>query len=300
MPVVLEKGIPSAEELLREGLPISIGAERDLAKKKLKRIAIVNLMPNKSETEKQLLRLLAVSEENVEVIFLSLKTHKSKNISSEYLESYYQSLEAIGEEQLDGMIITGAPLEYVDFEEVTYWQELKQIMDYARDRVPSTIFICWGAIAGLYHYYDIPKSLVDKKVFGVFPHFISKETALFKSLEEPFWVPQSRYFQLDKELLEKVADIEILSESSEAGIYAVASKDHRQLFVTGHLEYEVDTLSKEYYRDMEKGLEIHKPRHYFPQDNPGLKPKNLWRKNASRFFNNWLKYYTGKNIAKGV
>ncbi len=300
MSVVLEKGIPSAEELLREGLPISIGAGGAFTKEKLKRIAIVNLMPNKSETEKQLLRLLAASEDNVEVKFLSLKTHTSKNIAPEYLASYYQSLEEIAEEQLDGMIITGAPLEYVDFEEVTYWEELKQIMDFARDRVPSTIFICWGAIAGLYHYYNIPKSLVDQKVFGVFPHFISNGTALFESFQEPFWVPQSRYFQLDKDLLEAVEDIEILSESSEVGIYAVASKDHRQFFVTGHLEYEVETLSREYHRDLEKGLDIQKPRHYFPQDNPSLKPKNLWRKNANRFFDNWLKYYTGKNIAKGV
>ena len=295
MPVVLEKSIPSAEELQDLGLPIFIGERALCSEGEVKKIVIVNLMPNKAETEKHLLKQLAYSTEKVEVKFLSLKTHQSKNVDSSYLDSYYQSLEEIAEEKLDGMIITGAPLEYVDFTEVTYWEELKRIMDFAKGKVPSTLFICWGAIAGLYHYYSIPKSLVDKKIFGVFPHFINKSTELFKGFDEPFWVPQSRYFQLDREHLERLEEIEILSESSEAGIYVVASKDNKQFFITGHLEYEEDTLRKEYQRDLDKGLQIEKPRHYFPDDNPNLKPKYHWEKNANSFFNNWLQYFAIEN-----
>ena len=294
MPVVLEREIPSAEELVKGGLPIYIGNKAMIGKEGVISIAIVNLMPNKEETEKQILKHLANSGIVTEVTFISLKTHLSKNVSPNYLENYYQTFDEIRGKRLDGMIITGAPLENVEFEAVDYWEELKRIMDYAKDNVKSTLFICWGALAGLYHYYNIPKSLVEKKIFGVFPHYINKKTEIFSQFHEPFWVPQSRYFQLDKELLEGHEEIEILSESSEAGIYAVASKENRQFFLTGHLEYERDTLKREYNRDINKGLKIDKPRHYFPHDNPNNTPKYHWGKNANRFFNNWLQHYVNR------
>lgn len=292
MPIKIPDHLPAMEILNNENIFVmseSRAYQQDIRPLK---IVILNLMPTKETTETQILRLLGNSPLQVEIDFIHPKTHTSKNTSSLHLETFYKTFEDIKDQAYDGMIITGAPIELLDFEEVTYWEELKQIMDWKLENVTSTLHICWGAQAGLYYHYGVPKYPLGEKMFGVFPHTIAKRNVkLLRGFDDVFYVPQSRHTEVRREDIEKAADIEILSESEESGIYIVASKDGRQVFVTGHSEYDPLTLKAEYDRDVSQGLSIAVPKHYFPQDDPSKHPVHNWRSHANLLFSNWLNYY---------
>ena len=256
------------------------------------RIAIVNLMPTKIATEIQLLRLLSNTPLQIDITLLKAEHHVSKNTSAEHLERFYTTFSKVRDTKFDGMIITGAPVELLDFEEVDYWSELKDIMDYSAENVFSTLYICWGAQAGLYHRYGIPKYALPEKKFGVFEHTLATRTKkLFRGFDDSFTIPHSRHTEIRREDIEKVPHLEILAESDEAGVCVVRAKESRAIFVTGHFEYDADTLAREYFRDVDKGLAIKVPAHYFPEDDPEKSPKVTWRAHAHLFFSNWLNYH---------
>jgi homoserine O-succinyltransferase/O-acetyltransferase len=256
------------------------------------KIVILNLMPTKETTETQLLRLLGNSSLQVEIDLIHPKTHTSKNTSPAHLDAFYKTFDDIKDQAYDGMIITGAPIELLDFEEVTYWEELKQIMDWKTENVTSTLHICWAAQAGLYHHYGVPKYPLHSKMFGVFPHTLEKQNVkLLRGFDDVFYVPQSRHTEVRREDIEKVDELEILSESVDSGVYIVASKDGKQIFVTGHSEYDVFTLKEEYDRDVRQGLQIEVPFNYFPSNDPLKRPVHSWRSHAYLLFGNWLNYY---------
>ena len=240
-------------------------------------------------TETQLLRLLEISLQ-VDIVLLHPKTHKSKN-AEEHLLKFYCTLDDIGKISLTG-IITGAPVELLDFEEINYWEELKKVMDWSLSHVYSTMYLCMAAQAGLYHHFCIPKYPLGKKIFGVFSHTVNKKNSrLLRGFDDEFLVPHSRHTEVRKEDIEKVSELEILSESPEAGVYIVATRDGRQIFVTGHPEYDPFTLKNEYIRDKNRGLEIEIPKHYFPDDDPSKPPIVRWRGHANLLFSNWLNYH---------
>jgi homoserine O-succinyltransferase len=256
------------------------------------RIVILNLMPIKITTETQLLRLLGNSPLQVEIDLIHPETHTSKNTSQEHLTKFYKTFNEIKHQKYDGMIITGAPIEHLEYEEVNYWEELQQIFDWKVKNVTSTLHICWGAQAALYHHYGIPKYSLEEKMFGVFPHtFSKKNTKLLRGFDDYFYAPHSRHTEIRREDIERIQELEILSESEEAGIYIVASKDGRQIFVTGHPEYDPLTLKEEYDRDIRKGLNIAIPKNYFPNNDPTKMPIQTWRAHANLLFSNWLNYY---------
>ncbi|MGO4886487.1 homoserine O-succinyltransferase [Anaerobacillus sp. MEB173] len=292
MPIKIPDHLPAKEILNKENIFVmdeSRAYQQDIRPLK---IVILNLMPIKETTETQLLRLLGNSPLQVEVSFMYPDTHVSKNTSADHLNSFYKTIDEIKTQTFDGMIITGAPIELLQFEDVNYWEELKQIMDWSVTHVTSTLHICWGAQAGLYHHFGVPKYTLDQKVFGVFEHTINKENVkLLRGFDDEFMVPQSRHTEVRREDIEKVPELEILSESSETGIYIVATKDGSQIFVTGHSEYDACTLNDEFVRDKEKGLEIAPPKNYFPNNDPEKKPRLKWRAHSNLLFTNWLNYY---------
>ncbi len=292
MPIKVPDNLPAKEVLAEENIFVmdeSVAYHQDI---RPLRIAILNLMPTKETTETQLLRLIGNTPLQVEAVLLHPKTHVSKNTSSEHLETFYKTFDEIQDEKYDGMIITGAPVEHLAFEEVTYWEELKQIMDWSVDNVTSTFHICWGAQAGLYHHYGVPKHDLDEKMFGVFAHRVMMpKDKLLRGFDEQFFVPQSRHTEVRREDIERVPGLVILSESEEAGVYIVASSDGKQIFVTGHSEYDSTSLKWEYDRDVAKGLRIHVPRNYYPKDDPSLMPVSTWRAHANLLFSNWLNYF---------
>lgn len=254
-------------------------------------ILIFNLMPVKITTETQILRLLSNTPLQVEITLIYTKMHLSKNTPKEHLDSFYKTFDDISVHKYDGMIITGAPIEHLEFEEVDYWEEMVSIMDWADHHVTSTMFICWASQAGLYYHYGIPKYMMKEKMFGVFNHRIYNKTNLLtRGFDDEFLAPHSRYTEVRKEDIEKVKELEILADSEEAGIYLVASRDLRRIFITGHSEYDPLTLKSEYDRDIAKGININIPRNYFPQDNPLQPPMVRWRSHASLLFSNWLNY----------
>ncbi|WP_058303242.1 homoserine O-acetyltransferase MetA [Gorillibacterium timonense] len=256
------------------------------------KIAILNLMPNKETTETQLLRLLGNTPLQVDAMLLHPKTHQSKNTSTEHLDAFYKTFEDIRHQQLDGMIITGAPVETLDFEEVNYWEELQEIMNWAKDHVTSTLYICWAAQAGLYHHYGVPKHPLSEKMFGVFPHTITRRNVkLLRGFDDQFYVPQSRHTEVRREDIDQVQGLEVLSESDESGVYLVTANNGRQIFVTGHSEYDPLTLKWEYDRDIAKGMEMRIPSNYYPNNDPSREPMTLWRGHANLLFSNWLNYY---------
>jgi homoserine O-succinyltransferase len=292
MPIKIPDNLPAAEILNSEN--IFVMSEKRAFHQDIRplRIAIMNLMPIKVTTETQLLRLLGNSPLQVEIVLLHPKTHKSKNTPPEHLIAFYSTFDEVSDQKFDGLVITGAPVEQLEFEEVNYWEELKQVMDWSTENVFSTFHICWGAQAGLYHHYGIPKYHLKEKMFGVFPHKLNKKyVKLFRGFDDLFYVPHSRYTEVRREDIEKVPELEILSESEESGIYVVASKDGSQIFVTGHSEYDPLTLKAEYDRDIAKGINIKVPRNYFPDDDPSKPPVVLWRGHANLLFSNWLNYY---------
>jgi homoserine O-succinyltransferase len=255
-------------------------------------LAILNLMPTKITTETQILRLHGNSPLQVDAVLLHPKNHNSENTPEEHLITFYKYFEDIKNQKFDGMIITGAPVEHLEFREVDYWDELEEIMDWSAHNVFSTFYMCWGAQAGLYHHYGIPKYPLKEKMFGVFPHTVNRKSVkLFRGFDDVFYVPHSRCTEIRRSALEKVPDLQILSESEEAGVYVVASKDERRIFVTGHSEYDALTLKSEYDRDIAKGFDIRIPKNYYPDDNPNLRPIVKWRSHANLLFSNWLNYY---------
>lgn len=292
MPIKIPETLPAFDTLVKENIFIMTedrALHQDIRPLK---ILILNLMPTKIVTETQILRLLSNSPLQVEVTLLHPDTHTSKNTPEEHLVTFYHTFDSVKHQKFDGMIITGAPIETLEFEEVTYWEELKEIMDWSEHNVFSTLHICWGAQAGLYHHFGVPKYPLKSKMFGVFPHTINKQNVkLLKGFDDEFYVPHSRHTEVRREDIEKVDELEILSESAESGIYIAATEDGRKIFVTGHSEYDPLTLKSEYVRDVSKGLDIEIPRNYFTDDNPSKPPLVKWRGHSNLLFSNWLNYY---------
>jgi homoserine O-succinyltransferase len=292
MPIKIPDNLPAAEVLNDENIFVMYEDRAYHQDIRPLRIAILNLMPTKIVTETQILRLLGNSPLQVDIVLLHPKNHNSKNTPGEHLTTFYRHFEDIKNQKFDGMIITGAPVEHLEFREVDYWDELVEIMNWSLHNVFSTFHLCWAAQAGLYHHYGVPKYPLKEKMFGVFPHSVSrKNVKLFRGFDDVFYVPHSRHTEIRRSDIEKVPDLQILSESEEAGVYIVASKDERRIFVTGHSEYDALTLKSEYDRDIAKGLDIRVPKNYYPGDNPNSRPEVKWRGHASLLFSNWLNYY---------
>ncbi|HKZ41387.1 MAG TPA: homoserine O-succinyltransferase, partial [Candidatus Hodarchaeales archaeon] len=269
MPIKIPDSLPAAKVLNDENVFVMFEDRAYHQDIRPLNVAILNLMPTKITTETQILRLLGNSPLQVNAVLLRPKNHNSKNTPEEHLMTFYEYFEDIKNRKFDGMIITGAPVEHLEFREVDYWDELEEIIDWSVHNVFSTLYLCWGAQAGLYHHYGIPKYPLKEKMFGVFPHSLNgKSVKLFRGFDDVFYVPHSRHTEIRRSDIEKVSDLQILSESEEAGVYIVASKDERKIFVTGHSEYDALTLKSEYDRDTAKRLDIKVPKNYYPDDNP--------------------------------
>lgn len=292
MPLNIPDKLPSLDVLEKEN--IFVMRETRAVKQDIRplRIAILNLMPLKIATETHILRLLSNSPLQVEIVLLHPADHKSKNTPIEHLEAFYKTFEEIKDQKFDGLIVTGAPVELLEFNAVDYWNELTNVMDWANKNVTSSLFICWGAQAGLYHYYGVPKFPLKNKMFGVYNHTVNNSTIpLIRGFDENFHAPHSRHTEVRREDIENIKELEIISESVEAGVYLVGSKDGKQVFVTGHSEYDPTTLKEEYERDVKKGLEINIPKNYFIDNDPDNQPKVRWKSHAHLLFSNWLNYY---------
>ena len=291
MPIRIQDNLPAAKILESEN--IFVMTEQRAAHQDIRplQIVILNLMPTKVETETQLLRLLGNSPLQVDIDLMQTATHTSKNTSREHLLEFYRTFDQIRQNKYDGMIITGAPVETLPYEQVDYWPELVQIMEYSKKNVYSTLHICWGAQAGLYYHYGINKYNLDRKLFGVFPHRVNlPKSVLMRGIDEEFFVPHSRHTAVRKEDILAVEDLEILAESDEAGPHIIASKNRRRVFVQGHFEYDRETLKGEYDRDKAKGMEVQVPKNYYVDDDPTKDVVVRWRANASLFYTNWLNY----------
>ncbi len=292
MPVKIPTTLPARATLERENIFVmdeDRAVHQDI---RALRVAILNLMPTKIATETQILRLLSNSPLQVEVTLLHTATYESKNTDADHLLEHYVTFEDVKNEKFDGLIVTGAPVEQMPFEQVDYWHELTQIMDWAETNVESTFYICWGAQAGLYHRYGIPKFDLPRKMFGVFEHRVLARTeSLLRGFDDIFLAPHSRHTEIRRADVEKVDALQILAESDEAGVYIVGTKDGRHLFITGHSEYDPLTLKGEYDRDVNKGLPIHVPKNYYPNDDPAREPNVRWRGHANLLYANWLNYY---------
>jgi homoserine O-succinyltransferase len=303
MPIKIPKDLPAQDILEDENIFVmkeETALHQDIRPLK---IAILNLMPTKITTETQLIRLLSNSPLQIDLTLLGTATHTSKHTPLEHMNAFYKNFNDINNEKFDGLLITGAPVEELEFEEVDYWNELQMIMDWSKTNVFSVFHICWAAQAGLYHHYGIPKYPLSEKMFGVFPHKLTNPHHQFvRGFDEVFYVPQSRHTEIRASDIATLNDLEILSYSDISGVYIVASKNNRMFFVTGHSEYDCDTLASEYRRDADKGLPIKIPYNYFPSDDPTLKPVNKWRSHANLMFSNWLNYFvyqmTPYNIEK--
>lgn len=292
MPIKIPNNLPAQEVLENEHIFV-MNEHRALTQdiRPLK-IIILNLMPTKITTETQILRCLANTPLQIEIDLLQTTTHKSKNVSEEHMLAFYQSFDDIKDNKYDGMIITGAPVEDMEFEEVDYWEELCKIMEWSKDNVQSTFHICWGAQAGLYYHYGIKKYKLKEKMFGVYKHrLITPKSRLFRGFDEEFYVPHSRHTTVKAEDIEKNPNLKIMAVSDEAGVYVVGDKEGTQFFVMGHSEYDADTLAQEYFRDVNKGLDIKVPVNYFPDDDPAKKPILKWRAHSNLIYSNWLNYF---------
>ncbi len=292
MPVKIPSTLPARTTLENENIFV-MDEDRAIHQDiRALRVAILNLMPTKISTETQILRLLSNSALQVEVTLLNTATHESKNTDAEHLLEHYITFEDIKHEKFDGLIITGAPVEQMPFEEVDYWKELTQIMDWSETNVESTFHICWGAQAALFHKYRIPKYDLPRKMFGVFEHrLLNRTESLMRGFDDIFLAPHSRHTEIRREDVDKVDELQLLAESDEAGVYIVGSKDGRNLYITGHSEYDPLTLKGEYDRDVNKGLPIHVPKNYYPNDDPSKMPNVRWRGHANLLYANWLNYY---------
>ena len=292
MPLKIPDGLPAAEILSRENIFVMPSFRAESQDIRALRIAILNIMPTKIVTETQLVRLLSNTALQLEVVLLQTASHKSKNTSAEHLEAFYKSFGQVRHEKFDGLIVTGAPVETLEFEQVDYWSELCEIMAWSRTNIYSALYICWGAQAALYYHYGIKKYPLEKKMFGVFPHEVTNcGHPLVRGFDDIFYAPHSRHTEIRRGHIERVPELELLAYSQEAGVYLVASKNRREFFVTGHSEYDHDTLASEYFRDKGKGLKIDVPVNYFPGVDDARPPKNIWRGHAHLLFSNWLNYF---------
>ncbi|HEX3078071.1 MAG TPA: homoserine O-succinyltransferase [Lachnospiraceae bacterium] len=292
MPIKVQKNLPAKRVLEDENI-FMMDESRAIAQDiRPLRIVILNLMPLKEDTEVQLLRSLSNTPLQVDVTFLTTKTYVGKNTAASHLDKFYQTFDEIQGKRFDGLIITGAPVEQMEFEEVTYWSELQEVMEWSKTNVTSTFHICWGAQAGLYYHYGIPKQPLDKKLFGVYEHTVNnRQIPLVRGFDDRFYAPHSRYTGVLKEDIKMHDDLQILAESEEAGPFIIVSKDGKQVFVTGHPEYDRVTLDSEYKRDCLKGLEIDIPQNYYPNDDSTKRPTLTWRGHSNTLYTNWLNYY---------
>ena len=292
MPIKIPTDLPAKKVLNSEN--IFVMEETRAGKQDIRplKILLLNLMPKKIETETQLSRLLGNTPLQVELELIKVSSHESKNTSQEHMISFYKDFSEVRDDNFDGMIITGAPVEQMPFEEVDYWDELCEIMEWSKTHVWSTLHICWGAQAGLYYHYGIEKRELPEKMFGVFEHKVDKKTSmLFRGFDDTFMVPHSRHTTVLREDVEKVPELRILASSKEAGVYAISTKGCRQVFITGHSEYDANTLYNEYKRDIDLGKEIAKPVNYFPNGRVTSRPPVTWRSSANLLYSNWLNYF---------
>ena len=292
MPVIIPAALPATETLANEQIFV-MHEQRALSQDiRPLRLAIVNLMPTKIVTETQLLRLISNTALQVEVDLIRMASHTSKNVSEEHLQAFYKDFEEIKHNRYDGMIITGAPVEQMEFEEVDYWEEMKEIMEWSKTNVTSTIYLCWAAQAGLYYHYGLKKHQMDHKVFGLFAHKVqNRKIPLVRGFDDVFLAPHSRHTEVRAEDIHNCKELTVLAESEEAGVFLAMAKEGRQIFVMGHPEYDRITLDGEYKRDLGKGLPIDMPKGYYPEDNADNKPLLLWRSHANNLYTNWLNYY---------
>ncbi|MFZ5986658.1 MAG: homoserine O-acetyltransferase MetA [Bacillota bacterium] len=292
MPIKIPDNLPAFEILNNENIFVmneDRAFHQDIRPLK---IVILNLMPTKIVTETQLMRLLGNSPLQVDIVLLHPKTHTSKNTPEEHLSNFYKTFDEIKDQKFDGMVITGAPVEQLEFEQVTYWEELTKIMEWKTHNVTSTLHICWAAQAALYYHYGVRKYPLKEKMFGIFNHTVTKKNVkLLRGFDDEFYAPHSRHTEVRREDIEKIDELEILAESKDAGVYIAATKNGRKIFVTGHSEYDPLTLKQEYDRDISRGLNIEVPKNYFPDDDPGKMPRVNWRSHANLLFSNWLNYY---------
>ena len=292
MPIKILSDLPARKVLEEENIFVMTEQRAKTQDIRPLKIALVNLMPTKIATETQILRLLGNTPLQVEIFLVHMENHKTKNTGIDHLERFYITSQEALHRKFDGMIITGAPVEQLPFEQVDYWNDLTRIMDYAAENVFCTLYICWGAQAGLYYHYGIQKYNLDKKLFGIFKHKrMTRTEPLLRGFDDIFTVPQSRHTEVRSADIKNRADLTVLAESDEAGVLLVKSRNNRQIFMTGHLEYDTDTLALEYMRDKEKGLPIEMPCNYFPGNNPDSIPVSTWRSHAHLFYSNWLNYY---------
>ena len=296
MPIKIPNWLPASQTLAEENIFVMNEARALHQDIRPLRIVILNLMPTKITTETQLLRLLGNTPLQIEVELLRILNHASKNTPEEHLLTFYKTLDQIKGNYYDALIITGAPVEHLPFEEVDYWDELTAIMNWGRAHAFASFFICWGAQAAFYHYYGIPKYPLAAKQFGVFKHHVTeKNVMLLRGFDDVFYAPHSRHTEIRREDIEKIPSLQVLAESNEAGVYIAASRDGRQVFVTGHSEYDPLTLQKEYERDRAAGLPIEVPLNYYPNDDPSQPPLDRWRSHAHLLFANWINYYVYQN-----
>jgi homoserine O-succinyltransferase len=292
MPLNIPDNLPAIDVLRSENIFVMTQTRASSQDIRPLRILILNLMPLKITTETQILRMLSNSPLQAEITFLNTHTYTSRNTPTEHLDAFYTTFDHVCNKKFDGMIVTGAPVELMEFEEVGYWRELSMILDWAQTHVQSTFFICWAAQAALYYYYNIPKYQLPSKMFGIFHHkLLQPSFPIARGFDEEFLAPHSRHTEVRREDIDKVAELDIVVESPEAGVYLVVNRERRQIFCTGHSEYDAGTLAEEYMRDVAKGLDIQIPKNYFRNDDPTQMPIVRWRSHASLLYTNWLNYY---------
>ena len=308
MPIKIPNRLPATETLRQENIFVMTETRAVTQDIRPLQILLLNLMPTKVDTETQLARVLGNSPLQIELELIAPRNHVSKNTSQAHMLAFYKTFEEVRDRTFDGLIITGAPVELLAFEEVDYWPELCEIMEWSKTHVHSTLHICWGAQAGLYYHYGIPKRTLDRKLFGVFLHTVEDPNfILFRGFDDAFWVPHSRNTTVDRADIEAEPKLKILSSSQEAGVYAVKTDQGRQVFLMGHAEYDRDTLQKEYLRDVAAGVEIQLPENYFPRGDPSKPPRMNWRSCAHLLYGNWLNYcvyqtvpYDIREIVQGI
>ena len=292
MPIKIPNDLPAVKTLLDENIFVMTETRAITQDIRPLKLLLLNLMPLKVDTETQLSRLLGNSPLQVELELMQTRTHVSKNTPQAHMLAFYQTFDQVKDRNYDGLIITGAPVENLEFDQVDYWDELCAIMEWSKTHVHSTLHICWGAQAGLYYHYGIPKYALPQKLFGVFDHRVLKPSSpLFRGFDDRFYAPHSRHTEVLEEDIRKVPGLEVLAVSEEAGVFAVKTEDSRQFFLLGHLEYDRNTLAQEYWRDVDRGLDIQVPRHYFPNDDPNQTPIVRWRSAGQLIYTNWLNYY---------
>lgn len=292
MPLRLPDKLPAIDLLKNENIFVLADSRANSQDIRPLRIVVLNLMPLKITTETDLIRILSNSPLQLEIQFMKVKAHTSKNTPIEHMKAFYRDFELMRNEKFDGMIITGAPVEHLDYKEVTYWDEISEIFAWARTHVTSTMYICWAAQAGLYYHYGVPKYPLPQKMFGIFPQYMSDNTLpIFRGFDDVFYMPHSRHTEIRKEDILKVPELTLIAESPMSGVSIVMARDGREIFITGHSEYSPNTLDTEYKRDLGKGLPIQKPYNYYKNDDPAQGPLVTWRAHGNLMFQNWLNYY---------